>query len=263
MEQILINAGLTILQAQTYLYLLEHGPTMHKVLTNNLKISRTNAYKVLGSLEDLELVNKTEVNKKLAFSPSDPTMLSSLVAEKRNTLIAMEQNIDKAIQQLRKVYSKQTKDTLVTTVTSKQAMLRAYEEQSELRQPIYFYKSRTDIPFMGFETMDRIRRIQGRRALIRFGITPDSPEAALNEKIDDSANLKRTWIDDKSYTAPVEWSVSGDQLLIQLFDDRGIAIVIRNNLIADAFKQIWKLTDRALKNSPDYKLKPLKAKRIV
>lgn len=263
MEQILINAGLTGLQAQTYIYLLEHGPSVPKALTNSLKISRTNAYKVLGSLEDLGLVNKTEVNKKLAFSPTDPSMLSSLVAEKRNTLIEMEQNIDKAIQQLRKVYSKQTKDTLVTTVTSKQAMLKAYEDQAKSGRPIYFYKSRTDIPFMGFENMDRIRRLQGKKALIRFGITPDSPEAALNKKIDDSANLKRTWIDDKSYTAPVEWSVSGDQLLIQVFDEKGTAIIIRNNLIANAFEQIWKLSDNAIKNSPDYKLKPLKAKRIV
>jgi sugar-specific transcriptional regulator TrmB len=262
MEQILINTGLTQLQSQTYLYLLENGPSAPKSLVGHLKISRTNAYKVLESLEELDLANKEKLGKKIVYSPKDPSSLSSLVAEKRNNIIALEQTVSQAIQQLRKSYTKQSKDISITTTAGREAIVGAYEAQAELGQPIYFFKSRTDIPFMGFEAMDKIRRLQGKKALKRFGITPDTPEGAKNIKLDENTNLKRTWIDDKSYTAPVEWSASDNQLLIQVFDDKGTAIVIKNNHIANAFRQIWELSDEALRINPSYKSRPLKAKRI-
>jgi sugar-specific transcriptional regulator TrmB len=263
MELILINSGLTQLQAQTYLYLLENGPSAPKSLLGHLKISRTNAYKVLESLEDLDLVTKEEIDKKLVYSPKDPSSLASLVAEKRNNIIALEQNVDRAIQQLRKSYAKQYKGVSIVAKSGSHSIIKAYEDQAELGQPIYFFKSRTDITFMGFEAMDRIRRLQAKKVTKRFGITPDTPEGAKNIKIDESTNLKRTWIDDKSYTAPVEWSVSDNQLLIQVFDDKGTAVVIKNNHIADAFRQIWDLSDEALRNNPSYSSKPLKAKRVI
>jgi sugar-specific transcriptional regulator TrmB len=262
-EQTLMNAGLTKLQAQAYLYLIEHGTVVPKELTDKLDISRTNAYKVLDSLEELQLVNKIEINKKIVYSPADPTALASLVAEKRNDVIAVEQSINIAIQQLRSTYTKQNKNTILTTRTGKKAMIKAYEEQAELKQSIYFYKTRADIPFMGFEAMDKIRRLQGKKALKRFAITTDSPEAPLNNEIDASTNLNRTWISENSYTAPVEWSVSGDQLLIQVFNNKGATVVIDNTFIAEAFKQIWKLSDNALRSKPSYKQLPLRAKRLI
>jgi predicted transcriptional regulator len=262
MEETLIKTGLSKLQAEAYLYLLSSGSSAPKELMNKLNISRTNTYKVLESLEHLELVIRNKNNKKVMYSPADPAALSSLVAEKRNNIIALEQNINQAMQQLRNSYSKHNSTVNVTAKTGKQAMIEAYKEQSKRKQPIYFYKTRTDIPFMGFETMDKIRRWQGKETT-RFGITPDAPEGPLSKEIDERTRLTRTWINDKSYTAPVEWSVSDDRLLIQVFEGNGTVLSIDNALIADAFKQIWQLSDGAIRSNPAYKSMPKKAKRLV
>lgn len=263
MENTLVETGLSKLQAQVYLYLLENGSVSPSILTKNLNITRTNTYKVLESLEKLELVKRRTQNKKTTYYPENPTSLASLVAQKRNDVIALEQSIDKAMRGLQDKYRKHKTDISAEVLVGKESIIDSYDEQIQQRQPIYFIKSRTDIPFMGFEVMDEVRRKQGRLSNARYGITTDSSEASKNKTIDKSTNLTRTWIDVNDYTAPVEWSVSGDMLTIQVFDDEGKSIVIKSDLVAESFTQLWHITDEALRASDDYKKYPVKAAREV
>ena len=263
MEKTLIEAGLSRLQAQVYLYMLDNGPVSPTILTSNLSVTRTNAYKVLESLEKLELVKRRTKNKKATYYPENPTALISLIAEKRNDVIALEKSIDKAMRTLQNKYRKQKTDVYAEVLVGKQAIVESYNKQSQQRQPIYFVKSRSDIPFMGFEVMDEVRQRQGQLSTGRYGITTDSAEAAKNKALDRSTNLRRTWINENDYTVPIEWSVSGDMLVIQVFEDEGKSVVIRSDLIAKSFIQLWHLTDKALRSSMDYKKHPVKASREI
>lgn len=263
MENTLIEAGLSRLQAQVYLYMLDNGSISPTILTKNLNITRTNAYKVLESLEKLELVKRRTQNKKATYYPENPTALVSLIAEKRNNVIALEKSIDKAMRNLQNKYKKQKTDVRTEVLIGKDSILESYAKQVQQKQPIYFVKSRADIPFMGFEAMDEVRRKQGKLSNDRYGITPDSVEAPKNKEIDRNTNLTRTWINENDYIAPVEWSVSGDMLVIQVFEDEGKSIVIKSDIIAKAFIQLWHITDKALRSSVDYKKHPIKASRKV
>jgi hypothetical protein len=111
--------------------------------------------------------------------------------------------------------------------------------------------------------MDKIRRLQGKLSKKRYGITPDSTEAPLNNDLDKKTNLIRTWVKENSYTSPIEWSVSGDELLIQVFVGEGESVNIKSYLIAESFKQIWNLTDDAVKNNKNHSQTPIKAKREI
>jgi predicted transcriptional regulator len=261
MENILIDAGLTTLQAKTYLYLLAKSKVQPKYLMTKLNISRTNTYKVLDSLEKLGLVKKTLENSKTTYYPDDPIALASLVAEKRNKVISLEHNVNEAMQQLRDSYNKNPVKISVETSFGKNSIIDAYSKQAQQQKPIYFIRSRADIPFMGFEIMDSVRRKQGELTKARYGITPDSIEAPINKEIDNSSFLSRTWVGEDDYTSPVEWSVNGDNIVIQVFDGKGETMVINNHLIAESFAQLWHITDNALKNSNSYSKFPIKAKR--
>lgn len=263
MEDMLINIGLTGPQAQTYLWLLEHGSTTPPRLVRELKLTRTNAYKVLDSLVDLGLASKAEVRKKLTYFPEDPIALSTLAAEERNRVIALEQNTKEAVFDLRRKFKKASGGTVIKTHTGKVAVKAAYERQASLRQPMYFIKSRADIPVMGFETMDYIRRLAKSFDFIRHGITQDVAEGPVNPVIDKNSNLERTWMPAEDYTAPVEWCVAGNELNIVVFDKDPRVIQIKNSEIAEAFLQIWKMLDKNLKASPDYDKMPRRAKRAV
>lgn len=263
MENLLIDAGLTKLQAQAYLYLLERGPTPPKLLMGRLSISRTNTYKVLESLEKIGLARKDVSKSKTVYLSESPSALASLVAEQRNSVLALEHNVNKAVQKLNASFRRQQKGIKIETQSGKKAMLEAYNKQAEARQPIYFVKSRSDITFMGFEAMDSIRKKQGKLSQHRYGITTDSPEAPMNNQIDKAANLTRTWIKESDYTAPVEWSVSGNSIIIQVFDREGKTVFIESEVIADSFRQLWQIADRAIRDSDQYIDLPLRALREI
>lgn len=262
MQELLINAGLTEAQAAAYLFLLEHGESAPPALTANLKITRSNAYKVLDSLDELGLASKHEVRKKFVYRAADPTALSSLVAEKRNDIIALEQHIRSAMQELRASYQKSSGTTTsVEVLDGKKAMTDSYEQQASGKNPIHFIKSRADIPFMGFETMDRVRRLSSNYDTPRFGITPDAAEGPNALEIDARTNLTRTWVGSEAYTSPVEWAVSGNDLLIQVFDGDGRVIRISDYEVAESFRQLWQIMDKSLRAGPGYKKLPRQANR--
>jgi len=261
MEKTLIDAGLTRLQAQVYLFLTSTGQIFPKLLINKLNITRTNAYKVLSSLENLGLVRKITVNNKATFIAEDPIALASLVAEKRNVVLSLEHNVNEAMQQLRSIYNKNSDKNTIISSFGKNSILASYDKQAQQKKPIYFIKSRADIPFMGFEAMDSVRRKQGNLTNHRYGITTDSIEANFNNEIDKSASLTRTWIKENDYTAPVEWSVNENNIVIQVFEGKGMTVIIDNEIIANSFIQLWNLTSEALKNSKNYSNIPIKAKR--
>jgi predicted transcriptional regulator len=263
MEPSLTALGLTELQAATYLYLLKHGASAPPKIARELKMTRSNAYKVLDSLEQLDLVVKTEVKKKFVYRAASPTALSTLVALKRNDVLALEKMTTEAIHNLRSMYDANTTNSITSTKTGKEMMAAAYEAQFEQQSPIYFIKSRSDVPFMGFETMDRLRRLVSGTDIPRYGITPDTVDASRDPKIDASANLERTWIPSDQYMSPVEWSVSGNQLLIHVFEGDGRVIEINDRAVAASFQELWIAMDKALRSGREYKHLPKHAKRTV
>lgn len=263
MEDLLVNAGLNEAQAEVYLHLLKKGESAPPAVAKALELTRTNAYKVLDSLVDMGLVRKTEVNKKFVYKAEDPIALSSIVAQERNRVIALEQNVREAMHELRAAYEKSSGGEDVRTFRGNQAVKSLYVNQSKQGRPIYFIKSRADIPTMGYETMDAIRKLPARVGTERYGITPDVPEASANPAIDRTTNLNRTWIHAEDYTAPVEWTVSGDELLIIAFEKEASAVRIQNAVIAKAFKELWHLLDRTIRDIPEYKKLPKQAQRKV
>jgi DNA-binding transcriptional regulator GbsR (MarR family) len=263
-NEILKEIGLSELQAEAYLYLLENGAASPPKLTKALKITRTNAYKVLDQLVEIRLVKRSEIQKKLVFEAEDPIALASLVAEERNRVIALEKNIQTALKQLRRIYQKHSASNEVQTYQGPVAVKSLYEHQANLQQSIYFIKTRADIPFMGYETMARLRKLPADKfGTKRYGLIPDAPEAAINPDINKRTNLERTWIFAESYTAPVEWTVSGDELMMIVFHESVTGIRIKNPVIAEAFRQLWTMLDESLRTNPNYKKHPIQAKRKI
>ena len=80
MKPLLTSLGLSDLQASTYLYLFKYQYSAPPDIAKQLNMTRTNAYKVLESLEALSLVSKSEVRKKLVYAAADPSALASIVA---------------------------------------------------------------------------------------------------------------------------------------------------------------------------------------
>lgn len=261
MDNLLQQAGLNEIQAKTYLFLLEKGELSPPAIAKAMSLTRSNAYKVLEKLLEFNLINRTEINKKFVYRAEDPIALTNLVAIERNRVIALEKSVRESMHELRKKYEKTSSEHEVRSYHGNELVTSLYKHQADIKKPIYFLKSRADIPVMGYETMNHIRSLSKKTGTTRFGITQDVAEAPHNPALDRANNLTRTWIASDDYKAPVEWSVSGDELLIISFDNKASAIRIKNAVVAKAFKELWHLLDTSIRQSPNYKKLPKHAKR--
>lgn len=263
MEDLLQQAGLNEMQAKTYLYLLNHGESSPPQVAQALGLTRSNAYKVLEKLLEIPLVQRSEVQGKFVYRAEDPVALSAVVAAERNRLLELEKGVKEAMHSLRLAYEKSTAAKDIRTYYGNEAVAALYKAQAEQRRDIYFIKSRADVPVMSYAVMDKVRRLPATFGSQRYGITQDSTEAVSNSAIDHQSNLTRTWINADDYTSPVEWTASGDELLIISFENEASAIRINNPLVARAFRELWQLLDGALRRDPAYKKLPRHAKRKV
>ncbi|MDQ5885647.1 MAG: TrmB protein [Patescibacteria group bacterium] len=252
MESQLITAGLNESQARTYLYMLEHGSVSPPLIAKELNLTRTNAYKVLDRLVELRLVRQIKIKNKTVFEPDNPLSLTNLAAEQRNIATAREEAVKSVIGVMLEKYHQHSESPMIQAVTGRAAVIQAYQQQISLLEPLYFIRSRSDIPILGFDTMHDIRIKPSHHDVKRYGITPDLNTGPINPDSDKRSNLERTWVKQEDYTAPVEWSVSGSVLLIILFGSEPHAVTITSPLIADAFRQIWSLLDSGLRNAPYY-----------
>ncbi|HEX8182974.1 MAG TPA: helix-turn-helix domain-containing protein [Candidatus Saccharimonadales bacterium] len=263
MENLLQQVGLNDVQAKTYLYLLKQGESAPPQIAKALDLTRSNAYKVLEKLFEMQLIARAEVRGKFVYKAEDPIALTGIVATERNRLLALEQGIRDSLQELRRDYEKSTGEKDVRSYHGNQVVASLYEHQTGLKQPIYFIKTRADIPVMGHETMSKLRSLPAKVGAQRYGITQDCLEASANPAIDRENNLTRTWIHNDDYTAPVEWTVSGHELMIVCFEHEASAIRVKNKVVARAFKELWQLLDRSIRKDPGYKKLPRQAKRKV
>lgn len=252
----LVLAGLNEQQAEAYVLLLERGRVSPSDAATKLALSRTNAYKVLDRLVELNLAEKRDERKKIVYYPCNPASLSRLVAEQRNIAARREEAVRAVLSDLLAKYNEKNEQPTINVVTGRERVANAYREQISQLEPIYFIRSRSDITSMGFDTMHDLRTTPSRHGVKRFGITPDMATGTTATSGDKRSNMERTWARQEDYDAPVEWSVSGSILLIVFFGAEPHAITISNPAIADAFTQLWHLMNSCLKAMPYYKQLP-------
>lgn len=263
MEELLQGLGLTPAQAEAYLYLLDHPQTTPPRLAKQLGITRTNAYKLLDRLVELELATRRDIDKKLAYSAEDPIALTNLLSVERNRMIALERGVKESLHGLRNKFRQQTAKTTTKVQYGRAHLVEAYQEQAAQGQDVYFVASRSDIPYMGFETMSEIRHMPKKYGAQRYGLVVDHVGGPVNPAIDERTNLTRTWLPAEEYDAPVEWAVSGDEVNIYVFEKQGSVIRLQHPAVAESFRQLWRIMDKHLRADPVYATLPRKARRNV
>ena len=248
----LIAVGLTPSQAEAYALLMKRGKLTPPELAQTLKLTRTNAYKILDALADMELATKTDENKKFVYTPTNPSFLAALAQDYRAQATAREEAAHSIMQELLSTYYEHSSKPGVEQFTGKKDVFEAYMRQIALKEDVYFVRTNADIPAMGFDTMREIRVAPARYGVKRHGILASAGKA-VNNKQHERSNLAPTYMDRTHYTAPVEWSVTDSSLLIVSYEAEPQAILITDKMIAFAFKQLWLLLNGYLQTEPFHK----------
>ncbi len=256
MDSLLIQSGLSEIQATVYMALIECGEMTPPALAKKACLTRSNAYKVLDTLVDTGVVIKTEKNKKLHFAANNPLALNNLAAQQRNKATEQENAVRKVLPELLKTFRIKTSTVSATTFKGRDEVIAAYRQQINLKEEIYFIRTRADITAMGFDAMHEIRTAPSRYGVKRHVINPDISKVPTSNESIENGSLTRTWLKQEDYTAPVEWSVTDSSLLIVSFDREPQAVLIQDGIISQAFLQLWHLLNACLQAMPYYKELP-------
>ena len=98
--------GLNDKEIQVYLALLEAGPISVRSLAMKAGINRGTTYDILKSLRNLGLASFYHKDTKQFFAAEDPEKLKSALEQKRQTLSAVEANLNKIIPELKSLYQR-------------------------------------------------------------------------------------------------------------------------------------------------------------
>lgn len=240
--QPLVAIGLTPLQAEAYALLIELGELKPTETAKRLSATRTNAYKVLDRLVEMDLAKKVERGKKFVYVATNPLALATLTEKFRAEATAREEAVSGMLQDLLAQYYTHTDRPQAEVFTGRKAVADAYRRQLSTREDIYFIHTKADVPMMGFDTMHEIRTTPAKHGLRRHGLLATKvQDTKINFESHRRSHLDITWHRAEDYTAPVEWSVTSTSLLIVLYATEPHAILITDKVVAGAFLQLWKM----------------------
>jgi predicted transcriptional regulator len=256
----LTAAGLSSSESICYTTLLEKAYWKPAEFAQTVKESRTNSYKILDKLVNIGLAERFDKAKKLHYRATNPTNLLQLARAQRFKREKAEQELEQSAEQLFKTYFEQQEQPGVQYFQGKVELLNIYHDQIKMKQPIYIIRPDYNMDIYDFDFMTKIRHMARKAGIPRYAITPDRKMAPKNYiESDQFMLLTRTWLPASAYTAPVEWDVYGDKVAIMSFGQEATGVIIQSPQIAEAFRQLYKIMETGIRQSPGYENLPKEA----
>ncbi|HSX15656.1 MAG TPA: helix-turn-helix domain-containing protein [Candidatus Saccharimonadales bacterium] len=264
--QLLEDIGLTTVQAVAYKTLVESGPLSAPALASKTGESRTNGYKVLDRLVELGLVIRESRGGKFQYAAASPAALEQLVKQQAEAVHQKERRLNSELSHMLDYYFARTERPGIRYFQGKDGIASIHKDQLLTRKEICYIRTPSDVTLIDPDELHRMRNMYPKFGIHRRVIIPDSgPVRPLTPDnrmpVDESDRhmlLKRTWIHEQDYTAPVEWSVYGDKLSIVQYGEEAMGMIIESAPIAEAFRQLFGLLDEGIRRRPEYARMPLK-----
>jgi sugar-specific transcriptional regulator TrmB len=242
--QNLIDIGLTAAQAKAYLTLIQKGKTTPPELAKLINETRSNTYMVLEQLEKLGLVKKSETDKKTSYTVENPIALEKVAEARRKQLHDNEMKVKQAMPSLLSYFYSHTEKPGVRMVEGLDGLKSIYEETLRVGEPIYLVRTSQEVSHLGIDYINKYREKRKNRGVHTKAITPDLPEVNHDPEVDKEYLFERTWVKPEDYTAPVEINIYGDKVSFAVFGQETMGVILDNDKIADAMRQLVGLASK-------------------
>lgn len=257
-------AGLNSTEAKCYEALLELQDCKPSELAKVVNESRTNTYKILDKLVAYKLVERFEKGSTWHFRAANPTRLLQLAHERHAEQLKAERELETHVRSLANDYAKNHEQPGVRYYVGKQEIREIFAEQVKVAKPIHFIHTIAGIDFYGYGKMHNIRMMAVNAGIPRYALTPDTPKATVDYKETDKGFLlTRTWMQERDYTAPVEWGSYGDTTYIISYGKEALGMTIESPQIAESFRQLFAMLDRGQRAQPWYETLPRLAHKLA
>ena len=244
-SKMLVEIGLTLSQAKSYLNLIESGELSPAELAKRCGENRTTTYMILDKLEQLGLVEKGG-NKKITYKATNPLALEALILKQKKDIAETESKIRAFMPKLVSYYYTFTEKPGIMLVEGKEGLKEIYTDTLRTKKDITFLRSPVEVDYMGQDFYDkyRLKRAKLGIKVKAYTQSTDSITDAQKQKDDDKFNINRHWISRSDYGAPVEINVYGDKVALLVFGNEMMGVILQSPAIASALKQLIAKLDR-------------------
>ena len=245
--ELLMQTGLSEVQAKVYLYLIKHGQSTPTEIATGVDENRTTVYSAAEKLEKMGIISQKDKGKVAAYIPNHPSVLES-IAEKRLRVVARQvKNLEGNLPSLINYYNEYQSTPGATTFYGQDGVKMIWDKVIAAKAPYYFVRSRYDVIADG-EALEQFKRRRVKAGIVSENITP-SEFIELSNKESGKWLLSRTILPPEEYDSPVEIDIFGDNVAFINYSKDGMSTLIESPEIADAMRQMFLFAKKHIRQS--------------
>lgn len=248
--ELLMQAGLSEVQAKIYLYLIKHGQSTPAEIATGVEENRTTVYSAAEKLEELGIISQKDKGKIAAYVPNHPSVLES-IAEKRLRKVARQaKNLEANLPSLINYYNEHQSTPGATTFYGQEGVKMIWDKVIITKKPYYFVRSRFD-EIADREMLEEFKNARVEAGITSEDITPSEFTTNKNKEMLEKYMLTRTLLPPNEYDSPVEIDIFGDNVAFINFSKNGMSTLIESPEIADAMRQMFLFAKKYIRKSTD------------
>lgn len=243
-QNLLEQAGLNKNEAQVYQLVLEHGEITPPQVAEITGITRQNAYAVLKSLMQKELVEEIERKKKLAYKPLPPEAIASYTEKKTREAEMAEKAILSALPEFQSLFNLTSTKPGISYFEGIEGIQKIYEDTLRVGEPIYAFLSPQEVDPRLRIWLDRnyARRRKAANIPAQVIVSQESKYSQYTDE--DKDNLRETKIVKSSlFPINIEINIYGNKVAFINFHEKEklAGFVVEGKLIAEAMRSIFQI----------------------
>ena len=224
--EILIQAGLSEIQAKIYLYLIENSQKTPSEIAEGIDENRTTVY-----------------------IPNHPSALESLAEKRLRQMARQARNLEGNLPSLINFYNEHQNEPGVQTFYGDEGVEIIRHKIITEKQPFYYVRSRWD-ENANKKNLEKFKKAQVEAEIPVESITPSEFTRRTNKEATDQL-ATRTLLPPGEYDSPVQISIFGDNVTFINYSKGGMSTIIESPEIADAMRQFYLLSKKYIRKATD------------
>jgi sugar-specific transcriptional regulator TrmB len=241
------SLGFSDKESKVYIASLKLGSAPIQKIAKLATVNRATTYVVVQGFMNKGLMSSYTKGKKRLFTPESPDKLSALIREDKAKVEAKENTINEILPSLSGLYD--------TTQGGNRPQVKFYEGKlglTAVREEILKTKSKEAFSIFNLDALEGVFTVEERAGFTKkrtnkkvssHAIYSSSKGDILQDSKSDRILYK--YIDKSKYNSPIDITVFDDNLAITSFKDPMISVLIQNESIANAIRQILTLVEKS------------------
>ncbi|NCO05297.1 MAG: hypothetical protein GW939_04105 [Candidatus Magasanikbacteria bacterium] len=231
------HLGLSEKDAEVYQTLLKIGPSTIQTILDAVPYKRGDLYNIITSLEEWDLIEKKETDKKKTYTAKHPSKLEDIIQRQHQELEQQKNTLQDVLGNLTSMYNLSYHKQGVQYFEGKQGIINAYEKLLDIREPIDSIEDKGEMGKFISDYLKKFIKKRISREIFNRVIAPSTNEINITSRkeLRETRTIKVT-----EFPFEMDIKICKNTLLfVTLKKESAIAIMIEDPIIAHNFRILF------------------------